>query len=294
LNTHRFESTMSDLHEEDHTGPIKTPKQMLWVSIASFVAPVFIIIALVNYVTSQNKPAAGAVNQEQATAARIAKVGTVAIRDPNRVPDSGEVVYNAQCVSCHAAGPGPKLGDAAAWAPRIATGFEALWASALKGKGGMMAQAGGDYSDHEIARAVVYMANAGGAKFEDPKPTNGAPAAAAAPAADDAAAKAAATQVAAATAGAAAKPADAGAVKTAAGAGKALYEQVCMACHMAGLANAPKTGDKAAWAPRIATGVDAMTASVIKGKGVMPPKGGSGASDADIKAAVEYMAGLAK
>jgi cytochrome c5 len=285
---------MSDLHEEDHSGPIKTPKQMLWVSIASFVVPVFVIIALVNYVTAQYKPAAGAVNVEQATAARIAKVGSVAVRDPNRVPDTGEAVYTGQCISCHAAGPGPKLGDTAAWGPRIGTGFNALWASALKGKGGMMAQAGGDYSDHEIARAVVYMANAGGAKFEDPKQTTGAPAAAAAPAADDAAAKAAAAQVAAATAGAAAKPAEAGTVKVAAGAGKALYEQVCVACHMAGVANAPKTGDKAAWAPRIATGIDAMTTSVLKGKGVMPPKGGSAASDAEIRAAVEYLVGLAK
>jgi cytochrome c5 len=61
------------------------------------------------------------------------------------------------------------------------------------------------------------------------------------------------------------------------------------------VAGAPKAGDKAAWAPRIATGIDAMTASVIKGKGAMPPRGGAGnASDADIKAAVEYLATLAK
>ena len=259
---------MSDLHDEDHSGPIKTPKQMLWVSIASFVVPVFIIIALVNFVTSQYKPAAGAVDMERAKAVRIAKVGAVAIRDPNRVPDSGEVVYNAQCVSCHAAGPGPKLGDTAAWAPRIATGFEALWNSSLKGKGGMSAQSGGDYSDHEIARAVAYMANASGGKFEDPKPG-------AAPAVT-----------------AAAKPACA--MTVAAGAGEALYKQACAVCHVAGVANAPKTGDKAAWAPRIATGVEAMTASVIKGKGAMPPKGGSAASDAEIKAAVEYLAALAK
>ncbi len=67
-----------------------------------------------------------------------------------------------------------------------------------------------------------------------------------------------------------------------------------MACHAAGVAGAPKFGDKAAWAPRLALGVDGLTASVIKGKGAMPPKGGSGASDAEIKAAVEFMTAAAK
>jgi cytochrome c5 len=55
------------------------------------------------------------------------------------------------------------------WAPRIKTGFDALWNSALKGKGAMAAQAGGDFSDYEVARAVVYMANSAGAKFNEPK-----------------------------------------------------------------------------------------------------------------------------
>jgi cytochrome c5 len=63
----------------------------------------------------------------------------------------------------------PKFGDAAAWAPRIKTGFDALWNSAMKGKNAMPAQGGGDQADLEIARAVVYMANAGGAKFDEPK-----------------------------------------------------------------------------------------------------------------------------
>ena len=76
---------MSDIsHEEDHTGPIKTPKQLLVTVFFSFVAPIFIIIALVAYVTSGNKPAAGTVNAERAIAARIQKVGMVEIRDANR------------------------------------------------------------------------------------------------------------------------------------------------------------------------------------------------------------------
>ncbi len=279
---------------EAHTGPIKTPKQMLWTSIAAFVVPVFIIIGLVNYVTSQPKPAMGAADAEKALAARIAKVGAVQVRDPNRTPDSGEAVFKGQCVSCHGGnGPGPNLGDAAAWGPRIGTGYQALLTSVLKGKGAMAAQGGGDYSDHEIARAVVYMANAGGAKFEDPPaPAKAVAAAPAAPMADDAAVKAAAAQIAAVGTGAApmAVAAAAPAAAAAGGAGEALYNRACVACHLSGVAGSPKLGDKAAWAPRLAAGVDGLTASVIKGKNAMPAKGGAAdASEADIKAAVQFM-----
>ena len=81
----------------------------------------------------------------------------------------------------------------------------------------------------------------------------------------------------------------------AAPAAPALYTQACFVCHGAGVAGAPKLGDKAAWAPRIAQGLDALTASVIKGKGAMPPKGGNMATpDAAVKAAVDYMAAAAK
>jgi cytochrome c5 len=72
--------------------------------------------------------------------------------------------------------------------------------------------------------------------------------------------------------------------------GKKTYDTACMACHATGAANAPKLGDKAAWAPRIKTGTEALYASVLKGKGAMPPKGGNAAlPDADVKAAVDYM-----
>ncbi|MGZ5187447.1 MAG: c-type cytochrome, partial [Caldimonas sp.] len=84
------------------------------------------------------------------------------------------------------------------------------------------------------------------------------------------------------------------AAKADAGAPPALYAQICSACHAQGVAGAPKFGDKAAWAPRVAQGIDALTASAIKGKNAMPPKGGSTASDAEIKAVVTYMANAAK
>lgn len=278
---------MSDHEHEHHTGPIKTPSQLLWTSFFAFVAPIFIIIGLVYTVTSGNKPAMGAADPELAVAQRIQRVGTVELRDANRPLASGEAVYAAQCVACHAAGVAgaPKFGDVAAWAPRIATGYEALLTSVLKGKGAMGAQGGGAYRDEELGRAVVHLANSAGGQFAVPE-------AAAAPAAAPAAAAPAAVEAPAAVvaaAPAAAVPAPAAATTVAAGAGEALYKQACAVCHVAGVAGAPKFADKAAWAPRLALGLDGLTASVIKGKGAMPPKGGSAASDADIKAAVQYM-----
>lgn len=162
---------MSDMHEEDHTGPIKTPVQLLVTVAISFIAPVFIIIGLVYYVSTQNKPAAGANNTPEAVASRLQKVGSVEVRDANRELKSGEEVYKAQCTACHAVGAAgaPKFSDAGAWGARIKTGYESLLNSALKGKGAMGAQGGGDFEDLEIGRAVVYMANAAGAKFADPK-----------------------------------------------------------------------------------------------------------------------------
>jgi cytochrome c5 len=77
--------------------------------------------------------------------------------------------------------------------------------------------------------------------------------------------------------------------------GKEVYDATCVACHGTGAAGAPKLGDKAAWAPRLATGLAALKGSATKGKGVMPPKGGNAAlSDADISAAVDYMTSQSK
>ena len=164
------DSSTATAHEEDHTGPIKTPKQLLVAVFFSFVVPIFMIIGLVYFVTAGNKPAAGAVNTEKAIAQRIQKVGTVEIRDANREMKSGEDAYKGQCAGCHAIGAAgsPKFGDAGAWAARIKTGYESLLTSALKGKGAMGAQGGGDLSDFEIGRAVVYMANNAGGKFAEP------------------------------------------------------------------------------------------------------------------------------
>ena len=279
---------MSDNHhEEAHTGPIKNPKQLLAAVLASFVIPIFAIIGLVLYVTSADKPAAGSMNPEKAIAERIQKVGVVEVRDANRPLKGGEEVFKGQCAACHATGAAgaPKLADADAWSARIKTGLEALVQSALKGKGAMAAQGGGDFNDTEIARAVVYMANSAGAKFAEPA-APAAPAAEAAPAAVNSPAVAAPVAAAVATAPVA--------VAAAAGNGEALYKQACQVCHAAGVAGAPKLGDKAAWAARLPLGIDALYNSVANGKGAMPPRGGAQASDADLRAAVEFMAAAAK
>jgi cytochrome c5 len=77
--------------------------------------------------------------------------------------------------------------------------------------------------------------------------------------------------------------------------GKETYESTCVACHGTGAAGAPKFGDQAAWAPRLATGTATLHASALKGKGVMPPKGGNAAlSDADVIAAVDFMLSQSK
>ena len=74
-----------------------------------------------------------------------------------------------------------------------------------------------------------------------------------------------------------------------------VYASFCHICHDTGVAGAPRKGDKAAWAPRIATGMDALHHSVLTGKGAMPPRGNtSGVSDDELKATVDYLVNMAR
>jgi cytochrome c5 len=177
---------MSDPHPNEthddgpHEGPIRTPKQLIVAVLASFVVPILVIVLLVNYVDFGAKPGAGSSGMEpEAVALRLQRVGSVVVRDASApvVLRSGEQVYQAQCAACHAIGAAgaPKFADAAAWGPRIKTGYEALLTSALKGKNAMPPQGGGETTELEIGRAVVYMVNNAGGKLDEPK----APAAAA-------------------------------------------------------------------------------------------------------------------
>lgn len=379
---------MADIHIEEHSSPIKTPKQLVTVAVLAFVVPVLVIIGLAQLVTGGITASPRAMAPEQVQQ-RIAPVGRLVVAGtpeaeaeakalaakaeaaPAAKQDrSGEQIYNAGCNACHTAGVAgaPKTGDAAAWAPRIALGLEALTESVWKGKGAMPAKGGvGDASKEEIARSVAYMANKAGASFNAPEAK-----AAAAPAAApkerggkeiveascgnchvtgaggapkigdraawsqrvsqglDAVVKAAirghdnmparggqadltdaefrnavlymfqqgggaAGAVPAAAEKTAAAPASAAEPKAAAADGEAVYNKACLACHATGAAGAPKLGDKAAWAPRIAQGNDAMYTSAIKGKGVMPAKGGvTSLSDAEVKAAVDFLVAKSK
>ncbi len=155
------------MHKQQQTGGVVLPIIIVVVAVVLFAVLV---------PTGGKAPAP---DEQQAVAERIQPIGLVEVKAAasNGPARTGEEVYKAQCAACHAEGAlgSPKFGDAGAWGPRIKAGFESLLNSALKGKNSMPAQSGGAASDYEIARALVYMANQGGAKFEEPK----APAAAA-------------------------------------------------------------------------------------------------------------------
>ena len=196
---------------------------------------------------------------------------------------TGEEVVAAACGKCHTTGAGgaPKIGDRAAWRERAKTGYKGVLKSALRGHAGMPARGGmAELSDVEIGRAVEYMMNSGAA--EPVVPPTQAPAAPAADAAHDHA-----THVADATPAA---PASAGAAE-----GKKIFESTCVVCHGAGIAGAPKFGDKAQWAPRIAQGINVLFAHAKNGLNAMPPKGGNNSlTDAQLRAAIDYMAAGSK
>ncbi|MDN7907668.1 c-type cytochrome [Burkholderia diffusa] len=299
------------MSEAPHESPVKTPGQLIAVIIASFAIPIALIVLFATYANHAFRSGAGtdALSDEQ-VAARIAPLAKVDVKDANapRTYKTGEEVYKAVCVTCHGTGAAgaPKFGNKDDWAPRISQGFDTLLKTALSGKGAMPPRGGtnpDDVSDYEIARAIVYMANNDGANFPEPA----APAANAAPAASGAAGAAGASgadasnaQAAAAMAAIAAipkageQPAAAPTSADAASAGKALYTQVCQACHAAGVLGAPKFGSKEDWAPRLKDSMDTVYNYALHGKGAMPAKGGSSASDADVKAAVDYMVNASK
>ncbi|MBR8056451.1 c-type cytochrome [Burkholderia dolosa] len=296
------------MSEAPHESPVKTPGQLIALIIASFAIPIALIVLFASYANHAFRSGAGtdALSDAQVER-RIAPIAQVEVKDANapRTYKTGEEVYKAVCVTCHGTGAAgaPKFGSKDDWAPRISQGFDTLLKTALAGKGAMPPRGGtspDDVSDYEIARAIVYMANNDGANFPEPA----APAANAAPAASGAAAAsggdAANAQAAAAMAAIAAipkageKPAAAPTSADAASAGKALYTSVCQACHAGGVLGAPKFGSKEDWAPRLKDSMDTVYNYALHGKGAMPPKGGSNASDADVKAAVDYMVNAVK
>lgn len=256
--------------DPQHSSFIQTPQQLILVVLLAFVVPIVGIVLLVQLVTSGPRADPNALTPES-VAARIQPVGHVEFGSGGGGAGaggrSGEEVVKATCATCHQAGVAgaPKMGDKAAWAPRLKQGYPALVQSALKGKNAMPPKGGNaSLSDDEVARAVAFLANQAGAKFKEP-----------------------AAQAPAGAAKSSAKPAAAD--------GKQVFDSTCTACHATGVAGAPKLGDQAAWAPRLKQGIETLMQSALKGKNAMPPKGGNASlSDAQVHAAVEYMVNQAK
>lgn len=252
------------------------------------------IMALARIVTSGGEEDADPLTA-QARAERLQPVGQVrtslddiqtdaaaAAETVAAAPKSGEELVNGACASCHLAGVAgaPKLDDAEAWATRREAGLDALVASVVNGKGAMPARGASTYTDEELLLAVKHIAGFGDDGAE-----------AAAPAADDAAQAPADAAPA-----AEAAPAETAVADAAPAAGGELTDNIrstvdglCAGCHLAGVAGAPKIGDKAAWDERAAAGLEAMTQAVINGKGAMPPRAGSTLTDAEIPVAIEYL-----
>ena len=162
----------------EHSSFIKTPQQLIVVVLLAFLVPIFGVVMLVQLVVSRPHADPSALKPE-AVAARIQPVGTVEIGAAGAAggaPRTGEEVVKTVCLACHQAGVAgaPKIGDKAAWAPRIKEGLNKLLADAIKGitvKGAMVMPprgGGADLSDFEVARAIVYMANQSGGSMKEP------------------------------------------------------------------------------------------------------------------------------
>ncbi|MGJ9418482.1 c-type cytochrome [Massilia sp. CMS3.1] len=302
---------MSDAHNEQSF--IRTPKQLIGVVAGFFLVIVIGIILLVSFVTNDRLEGAGTNSLgPEAVAQRLRPVAEEGfmLRDANapKVLQAGNAVYTAVCAACHTSGAAgaPKTGVAGDWTARLAQGYDTLVKHAIEGIRAMPAKGGNpDLDNVEVERAVVYMANQSGATFKEPAvpapaaaPVAGTEAAAAPAAANAATAAPVAGTPASAAPAAPAPAAEAAPAVASADTGKALYNSACIACHGAGIAGAPKLADKANWAPRIQQGNPVLYEHAIKGfqgkAGVMPPKGGASAPDADVKAAVDFMVASAR
>ena len=241
-----------------------------FVGVLGFlVVLAFVFYFIANSVVKTSGSAGENTQATQVADENIKPVGAVTVADQSGAsaasagPRSGADVYNAACMACHSTGAAgaPKVGDKAAWSPRHAQGIDTLHNHTINGIRAMPPKGTcGDCSDDELKGAVAYMLNETG------------------------------FQVAVAAAPVAAAPA-----ADSVDAGKKIYDTSCMACHSTGAAGAPKVGDKAVWAPRIAQGIDTLFNHTINGIRAMPPKGTCmSCSDDDLKAAVNYMVGESK
>ena len=252
----------------DHLEMTKTtPKDFLFATLGGLFAPglaIFLIVMLFLGIQGRmGQPDVGPVS-DQAVRDRIKPFGQSLAIDPNapKVERSGEQIYNEICSGCHASGAlgSPKYKEKADWGKRISQGYEVLLGHALKGFNKMPSRGGDpDLSDLEVARGIVFMANAAGANFQPTLKKESEP-----------------------TAAELAR-------------GKAVYAENCASCHDTGVTGAEKLTDAKAWVPLIKEGKEYLYHAAINGSFGGPAKGGNEKlSDADTKVAVDYMVEQAK
>ncbi len=252
----------------DHLEMTKTtPKDFLFATLGGLFAPglaIFLIVMLFLGIQGRmGQPDAGPVS-DQAVRERIKPVGLSLAIDPNapKIERTGEQVYNEICSGCHASGAlgSPKYKEKADWGKRIGQGYETLLTHALKGFNKMPSRGGDpDLTDLEVARGIVFMANAAGANFQPTLKKEVEP-----------------------TAAELAR-------------GKVVYADNCASCHDTGITGAEKLTDAKAWAPLIKEGKEYLYHAAINGSFGGPAKGGNEKlSDADTKVAVDYMVEEAK
>jgi cytochrome c5 len=254
---------MAEHHEMTKT----TPMEFLSALLGGLFAPLLAIALIVGLVVSiqarqVDKDTTAAT--DKANRERIQPIGQSLAIDPNvpHVDMTGEQVFNNVCTNCHGSGAlgSPKFKDKALWAPRIAKGWDTLLQHAMNGFNKMPARGGEpDLTDLEVARAIAYMANAAGAKFEPVLMKEVEPTAAQL------------TQ------------------------GKKVYGENCASCHDAGITGAQKLTDAQAWAGLIKQGKKYLYGAAINGTFGGPAKGGNDKlSDEDTRDAVDYMVNEAK
>ena len=155
---------------DTHEPLIKTPKQLVLVVVLAFAVPIALALLLAHLATSGLKEGNMSAESIAERIKPVASVNVGAAESETKGAKTGEQIVQSTCGACHQTGAAgaPKIGDKAAWAPRIGKGLKGLMAIAMKGAGAMPARGGNpDLSEAEIERAIVFMANQSGASFKE-------------------------------------------------------------------------------------------------------------------------------
>lgn len=223
-------------------------------------------------------------NLRRVAAVVLGVLSSAVMASDSDISAEGEAVYDRLCMACHQSGVAgaPVRGDRDDWALRLEQDFETLLRHSIDGIGAMPPRGGNpNLSDDEMRAATVYLLepvidetgslDGGGVEGNGPDDIDHPPLPAepdVQPTLDDE------------DETSAGRPLD----------GEALYAQArCATCHATGIARSPALGDTAAWRERLEQGREVLYQSVIDGKGIMPPRGASNATDEELEAMVDFM-----